>query len=278
VRVAWASASTYRDTDSRGGANGARLRLAPQKDWEVNQPAEVTRVLGELEKVRQGYNATGSGGRKISLADLIVLAGAAAVEAAAHEAGQDITVPFVPGRTDATQEMTDVASFAPLEPTADGFRNYVGQGAQRTAPELLVERADLLSLTAPEMTVLIGGLRALNATYGESKLGVLTNRPGTLSNDFFVNLLDASVQWKKAPGDEDAYEGRSAGTNDVVWTATSVDLVFGANSQLRAIAEVYAADDAKAKFVRDFVAAWNKVMTLDRFDNEAQRAVALAAR
>jgi catalase-peroxidase len=265
VRAAWASASTYRDTDKRGGANGARLRLSPQKDWAVNQPAELTQVLSDLERIQQGFNAA-SGGKKISLADLIVLGGCAAVEAAANAAGQAITVPFVPGRTDASQEMTDANAFAALEPTADGFRNYSGSANERPAPELLVERADMLNLTAPEMTVLIGGLRALEANYGDSRLGVLTKTPGVLSNDFFVNLLDEGVEWQKAPGDEDAYEGRNRATKEVVWTATSVDLVFGANSQLRAIAEVYAADDAKAKFVRDFVAAWNKVMNLDRFD------------
>jgi catalase-peroxidase len=276
VRVAWASASTYRDTDKRGGANGARLRLAPQKDWEVNQPAEVAKVVGELEKIRQGFG--GAGGKKISLADLIVLGGCAAVEAAAHAAGQDIAVPFVPGRSDASQEMTDAQSFAALQPTADGFRNYFGQGNERTAPELLVERADNLNLTAPEMTVLVGGLRVLNANYGNSQLGVLTKRPGTLSNDFFVNLLDDNVEWQKAPGDEDAYEGRNRATKEVVWSATSVDLVIGANSQLRAIAEVYAAEDAKTKFVRDFIGVWNKVMSLDRFDIKAPRPAPLAAR
>jgi catalase-peroxidase len=252
------------------------LRLAPQKDWEVNQPAELTRVLGELEKIQQGFNA--AGGKKVSLADLIVLGGCAAVEAAASAAGQTVSVPFVPGRTDATAEMTDANSFAALQPTADGFRNYSGHGNERPAPVLLVERADMLNLTAPEMTVLIGGLRALNANYGDSGLGVLTKHPGALSNEFFVNLLDEGVEWQKAPGDEDAYEGRSHATKEVVWTATSVDLVFGANSQLRAIAEVYAAEDAKEKFVRDFVAAWTKVMSLDRFDLEAKRPKALAAR
>ena len=278
VRAAWASASTYRDTDKRGGANGARLRLAPQKDWEVNQPAELTKVLAELEKIQQGFNGAGNGGKKISLADLIVLGGSAAVEAAASSAGQTVKVPFVPGRTDATEEQTDASSFAAFQPTADGFRNYIGRGNQKPAPELLIERADLLNLTAAELTVLIGGLRALNANYGDSKLGVLTKRPGTLSNEFFVNLLDEGVEWQKAPGDEDAYDGRSRATKDVVWTATSVDLVFGANSQLRAIAEVYAADDTKEKFVRDFVAAWTKVMSLDRFDREAKRPAVVAAR
>jgi catalase-peroxidase len=282
VRVAWASASTYRDTDRRGGANGARLRLSPQKDWEVNQPAELGRVLGELEKIQQGFNGTAAGGKKISLADLIVLAGCAAVEEAAKAAGVTTTVPFAPGRTDATQEMTDANSFGALQPAADGFRNYVGRDNQKTAPELLVERADMLNLTAPEMTVLVGGMRALNANYGESRVGVLTSHPGTLSNEFFGNLLDMNVEWQKAPGDEDVYEGRTRASNEVVWTASSVDLVFGANSQLRAIAEVYAGDDAKEKFVRDFVAVWNKVMTLDRFDlktaRPAARPAAVAAR
>jgi catalase-peroxidase len=278
VRAAWASASTYRDTDKRGGANGARLRLAPQKDWEVNQPAELTKVLTELEKIQQGFNSSAGGGKKISLADLVVLGGAAAVEAAASSAGQSVTVPFAPGRTDATQEMTDTSSFAALEPSADGFRNYVRRGDEKPAPERLVERADNLNLTAPEMTVLIGGLRALNANYGDSKLGVLTKRPGTLSNDFFVNLLDENVEWQKAPGDEDAYEGKNRATKEVVWTASSVDLVFGANSQLRAISEVYASEDAKEKFVRDFIAVWNKVMNLDRFDVEAPKPAAVAAR
>jgi catalase-peroxidase len=272
VRTAWASASTYRDTDKRGGANGARVRLAPQKDWEVNQPAELAKVVAELEKIQQEFNTKGSGGKKISLADLIVLGGAAAIESAASAAGQTVTVPFAPGRADATQENTDPSSFAALQPTADGFRNYAGHDQEKPAPELLVERADMLSLTAPELTVLIGGLRALNANYGDSKLGVLTKHPGTLSNEFFVNLLDEGVDWKKAPGDEDAYEGHSRTSNEVVWTASSVDLVFGANSQLRAIAEVYAAEDAKEKFVHDFVAAWNKVMNLDRFDLRAKAA------
>jgi catalase-peroxidase len=278
VRAAWASASTYRDTDKRGGANGARLRLSPQKDWEVNQPAELAKVLAELEKIQQGFNGTGAGGKKISLADLLVLGGNAAVEAAASAAGQTVSVPFVPGRTDATQEQTDANSFAALQPTADGFRNYIGRGNEKPAPELLVERADNLNLTAAELTVLIGGLRALNANHGDSKLGVLTQHPGTLSNEFFVNLLDESIEWQKAPGDEDAYEGRARTTQDVVWTATSVDLVFGANSQLRAIAEVYAANDAKEKFVRDFVSAWTKVMSLGRFDVEAKKPAAVAAR
>jgi catalase-peroxidase len=266
VGVAWASASTYRDTDMRGGANGARLRLTPQKDWAVNQPAEMSKVLGTLEGIQAKFNSGAAGGKKISLADLIVLAGSAAVEEAAKRAGHEVKVPFTPGRTDATQEMTDVESFAVLEPSADGFRNYLGTGNERTAPELLVDRADLLTLTAPEMTVLVGGMRALDANYGHSKNGVLTTQPGTLSNDFFVNLLDMDVTWQKAPGDEQVYEGRSRETGEVKWTATAVDVVFGSNSQLRAIAEVYAADDAKKKFVGDFAAVWHKVMGLDRFD------------
>jgi catalase-peroxidase len=266
VRTAWASASTYRDTDLRGGANGARLRLAPQKDWEVNRPAELAEVLVALEKLQQEFNAKQSGGKKISLADLLVLAGNAAVEEAAKRAGYPVQIPFAPGRTDASQEMTDVQSVAHLEPAADGFRNYLGKDMSKPAPELLVERADLLNLTAPEMTVLVGGLRALNANYDGSKHGVFTERPGTLSNDFFVNLLGAPVEWKKAAGEAQLYEAREQGTDKVKWTATSVDLVFGSNSQLRALAEVYAADDAKEKFVKDFAAAWNKVMNLDRFD------------
>jgi len=274
VRAAWASASTYRDTDRRGGANGARLRLAPQKDWEVNQPAELQKVLGALEKLQQEFNGSASGGKKVSLADLIVLAGCAAVEDAAKKAGQALTVPFTPGRTDASQEMTDPQSFAFLEPPADGFRNYPGKEQARPAPELLVDRADLLNLTAPEMTVLVAGMRTLDANYDHSKLGVFTQSPGTLSNDFFVNLLDANLKWEKTAGDKDLYEGRNRQTNEVVWTATSVDLVFGSNSQLRAIAEVYAADDAKAKFVADFVAVWNKVMNLDRYDLKARQKVA----
>ena len=265
VRVAWASASTYRDTDKRGGANGGRIRLAPQKDWEVNQPAELAKVLRALEAIQKKFNAS-AGKRKVSLADVIVLGGCAAVEGAAKQAGYAVTVPFVPGRTDASQEMTDVSSFAVLEPKADGFRNYIGKGNKRTAAELLVDKADFLNLTAAEMTVLVGGMRALNANHGDSRHGVLTERPGTLTNDFFVNLLDMAVEWKKAAAEGDIYEARDRKTGQVKWSGTSVDLVFGANSQLRAIAEVYAGDDAKKKFVNDFVAVWNKVMSLDRFD------------
>ncbi len=263
VRVAWAAASSYRDTDMRGGANGARLRLAPQSQWAVNQPAELAQVLPVLERIQSEFNAAKSG-KKVSLADLIVLGGAAAIEQAAKKAGHAVTVPFTPGRTDATAEMTDVQSFSVLEPTADGFRNYVGAAGERTPPEQLIDRADMLTLTAPEMTVLIGGMRALGANYGDSKLGVFTTRPGTLSNDFFANLLDPNVQWDKVEGG--VYQGKDVESGQVKWTGTSVDLVFGSNSQLRALAEVYAADDARAKFVNDFVAAWHKVMTLDRFD------------
>jgi len=265
VATAWASAVTYRGTDMRGGANGARIRLAPQKDWEVNQPAELARVLQTLEKIQADFNGAQSGGKRISLADLIVLGGCAAVKDAAKRAGHDVRVPFSPGRTDATQAMTDVASFAVLEPTADGFRNYLGKRSDRPAPELLVERASLLTLTVPEMTVLIGGMRVLNANFGQSKLGVFTKRPGTLSNDFFVNLLDMGTEWKKSSDRENVYDGRNRKTGEVLWTGTSVDLVFGSNSQLRAIAEVYACNDSQKKFVDDFVAAWNKVMSLDRF-------------
>ncbi|MBO0727810.1 MAG: catalase/peroxidase HPI [Acidimicrobiaceae bacterium] len=260
VSTAWASAATFRGTDKRGGANGARIRLAPQKDWESNDPAELGKVLQKLEEVRK------DSGKQISLADLIVLAGCAAVEQAAKDAGHNVTVPFTPGRTDASQEQTDVESFAVLEPTADGFRNYLQAGVKVPPEHLLVDRADLMTLTAPEMTVLIGGMRALNANSGQSKHGVLTGRPGMLTNDFFVNLLDMSTEWKASASGENVYEGRDRASGQVKWTATAVDLVFGSNSELRAISEVYAADDAKEKFVRDFVAAWDKVMSLDRFD------------
>jgi catalase-peroxidase len=267
VSTAWASASTFRGSDKRGGANGARIRLAPQKDWEVNQPAELAKVLQALEKIQKDFNSTQSGGKKkVALADLIVLGGAAAVEAAAKKAGHDVRVPFAPGRTDAAQEMTDVESFAVLEPTADGFRNYQRRGDARSAAELLMDRAHLLKLTAPEMSVLIGGLRVLNANVGQSPLGVLTSRPGSLTNDFFVNLLDMSTQWRKSPQGEHFFEGRDRRTGEVKWTGTDVDLVFGSHSQLRAIAEVYACADSHQAFVRDFVAAWAKVMNLDRFD------------
>jgi catalase-peroxidase len=266
VTTAWASASTFRGSDKRGGANGARIRLAPQKDWEVNQPAELAKVLRTLEKLQKEFNSSQANGKKVSLADVIVLGGCAAVEAAAKKAGHDVQVPFAPGRTDASQEMTDVESFAVLEPTADGFRNYQRKGDDRPAPELLVDRARLLTLTAPEVTALVGGLRVLNANFGQSKLGVFTERPGSLTNDFFVNLLDMSTEWRKSPQCEHFYEGRDRRTGEVKWTGTAVDLVFGSNSQLRAIAEVYACDDSQQAFVRDFVAAWGKVMSLDRFD------------
>ena len=266
VSVAWASASTFRGSDKRGGANGARIRLAPQKDWEVNNPAELAKVLAALEKVQASFNASAQGGKKISLADLIVLAGNAAVEDAAAKAGTPVKVPFNPGRTDATQEMTDVASVGVLEPKHDGFRNFLGRKLDRPAPENLVDRAQLLTLSAPEMTVLVGGMRALDTTVGFPGLGVMTKRPGQLTNDFFVNLLDQSVVWEKAKVCEHFFEGRDSKTGQVKWTATSVDLVFGSNSQLRALAEVYASADAKEKFVQDFVAAWTKVMELDRFD------------
>jgi catalase-peroxidase len=266
VTTAWASASTFRGSDKRGGANGARIRLAPQKDWEVNQPAELAKVLKALEKVQKDFNGAQSGGKKVSLADVIVLGGCAAVEAAANKAGHQVQVPFTPGRTDATQEMTDVESFTVLEPTADGFRNYQRKGDKRSQAELLVDRAHQLKLTAPQMTVLLGGLRVLNANFGQAKLGVFTERPGALTNDFFVNLLDMGTEWRKSAQGENVYEGRDCRTGKVKWTGSAVDLVFGSNSQLRAIAEAYACDDAQQKFVRDFVAAWNKVMNLDRFD------------
>jgi catalase-peroxidase len=268
VSTAWASAASFRGTDKRGGANGARIRLAPQKDWEVNNPAELSKVLQTLEKIQQDFNRSQSGGKKVSLADLIVLGGCAAVEQAAKNAGYNITVPFAPGRTDASQQQTDVESFAVLEPAADGFRNYVQAGEKLSPETLLVERAFMLNLTAPEMTVLVGGMRALNANSGQSKHGVLTKRPGTLTNDFFVNLLDMSTEWKPSASAANVYEGRDRATGAVKWTGTDVDLVFGYNSQLRAVAEVYAQEDSKEKFVRDFVAAWDKVMNNDRFDLE----------
>jgi catalase-peroxidase len=265
VSAAWASASTFRGSDKRGGANGARIRLAPQKDWEVNQPAQLKTVLQKLEAIQKEFNAAQSGGKKVSLADLIVLGGSAAVEKAAKDAGQNVKVPFTPGRMDASQEQTDVESFAPLEPTADGFRNYLG-GEQFMLPEeALVDRAQLLRLTAPEMTVLVGGLRVLGANVGQSKHGVFSKQPETLTNDFFVNLLDMSTQWQPA-GSDGLYEGRDRKTNAVKWTGTRVDLIFGSHAQLRAIAEVYGCADSKEKFVKDFVAAWDKVMNLDRFN------------
>jgi catalase-peroxidase len=266
VSTAWASAATFRDTDKRGGANGARIRLAPQKDWEVNQPAELGKVLQTLEEIQKEFNNSQSNGKMVSLADVIVLGGCAAVEQAAKNAGHDVQVPFSPGRTDAAQEQTDVDSFAVLEPTADGFRNYLANGHKRPAEELLVDRAHKLALTAPEMTVLVGGMRVLNANVGQSELGVFTERPETLSHDFFVNLLDMNTEWQASSTSEHVFEGHDRGTGESKWTATAVDLVFGSNSQLRAVAEVYASDDSQETFVRDFVAAWDKVMNLDRFD------------
>ena len=270
VTTAWASAASFRGSDKRGGANGARIRLAPQKDWEVNQPAALPKALKKLEAIQKEFNSSQSSGKKkVSLADLIVLGGCAAVEEAAKKAGHNVKVPFSPGRTDASQKQTDVDSFAVLEPTADGFRNYLRNGRnghQMPAEELLVDRAQLLTLTAPEMTVLVGGMRALNANVGQSKHGVFTNRPETLTNDFFVNLLDMNTKWQASSTSEGVYEGRDRATDKIKWTGTRVDLVFGSNSQLRAIAEVYACDDSKKAFVKDFVAAWNKVMNLDRYD------------
>jgi len=264
VATAWASASTFRGSDKRGGANGARIRLAPQKDWEVNQPEQLAKVLGTLEGIQKAFNDKHSGGKKVSLADLIVLGGCAAVEQAAKSAGHSVEVPFTPGRTDASAQQTDAASFAVLEPRADGFRNYIGTADPRIAEHLLVDRAQLLTLTAPEMTVLVGGLRVLGANAGHSRHGVLTDRPGTLTNDFFTNLLGMATEWRASS--DGLYEGRDRKTGKVTWTGTRVDLVFGSNSELRALAEVYASDDAKEKFVHDFVAAWTKVMDLDRFD------------
>ncbi|MGW2628798.1 catalase/peroxidase HPI [Streptomyces chattanoogensis] len=266
VTTAWASAASFRGTDKRGGANGARIRLAPQKDWEVNDLPEVAEVLGTLEQIRQDFNDAATGGKKVSLADLIVLGGCAAVEKAAKNAGHDVTVPFAPGRTDASQEQTDAVSFAVLEPRADGFRNYLRAGEKLSPETLLLDRASLLTLTAPEMTVLIGGMRALNTGYAGSQHGVFTNRPETLTNDFFVNLLDMGTEWKASASAENVFEGRDSATGEAKWTATAVDLIFGSHSQLRAVSEVYASADAGEKFVRDFVAAWDKVMNLDRFD------------
>ncbi len=266
VATAWASASTFRGSDKRGGANGARIRLAPQKDWEVNQPAELAKALAKLEAIQKEFNASQSGGKKVSVADLIVLGGGAAIEKAAKAAGHDVKVPFTPGRMDASQEQTDVSSFAPLEPVADGFRNYLRGKPLMSPEEALVDKAQLLRLTAPEMTVLVGGLRVLGANAGHSTHGVLTERPETLTNDFFVNLLGVSTQWQPSAGSEGVYEGRDRKTNEVKWTGTRVDLIFGSHSQLRAFAEVYACADSKEKFVKDFVAAWSKVMNLDRFD------------
>jgi catalase-peroxidase len=270
VTTAWASAAIFRGSDKRGGANGARIRLAPQKDWEVNQPAELAKVLQKLEAIQKEFNGSQSGGKRVSLADLIVLGGCAAVEDAAKKAGHDVKVPFSPGRMDASQEQTDVESFALLEPMADGFRNYARKGLEGSAANLLLDKAQLLTLTAPEMTVLIGGMRALNANFGQSEHGVFTKRPETLTNDFFVNLLDMKTKWQKSAASEGVpegiLEGRDRATGNLKWTGTVVDLVFGSNSQLRALAEVYACGDGQQAFVRDFVAAWSKVMNLDRFD------------
>jgi catalase-peroxidase len=265
VSTAWASASTFRDSDKRGGANGARIRLAPQKDWEVTQPAQLAKVLQSLEGTQKEFNSAQSGGKKVSLADLIVLGGCAGVEQAAKKAGHDVTVPFAPGRTDASPEQTDVVAFGVLEPAADGFRNYLKAKYAVPAEELLIDRAQLLTLTAPEMTALVGGMRVLNANFEQTQHGVFTKRPETLTNDFFVNLLDMNTEWK-ATSDEDVFEGRDRRSGELKWTGTRVDLIFGSNSQLRALAEVYACEDSQEKFVKDFVAAWNKVMNADRFD------------
>jgi catalase-peroxidase len=266
VSTAWASASTFRGSDKRGGANGARIRLAPQKDWEVNQPAQLAKVLKTLEGIQSAFNKAQSGRKRISLADLIVLAGCVGVEKAAKNAGHKMTVPFIPGRMDASQEQTDIASFAVLEPVADGFRNYQKTRSAISSEALLVDKAQLLTLTAPEMTVLIGGMRVLNADFGKSQHGVFTKQPEALTNDFFVNLLDMGTEWKAVSKDADVFEGRDRKTGALNWTATRVDLIFGSNSQLRALAEVYGCEDSQEKFLQDFAAAWNKVMNLDRFD------------
>jgi catalase-peroxidase len=266
VSTAWASAATFRNSDKRGGANGARIRLAPQKDWEVNQPAQLATVLAKLEAIQSAFNAAATGGKKVSLADLIVLGGSAAVEKAAKDAGTPVEVAFTPGRTDATQAQTDVESFAVLEPKADGFRNYQKSAASGPAEAALIDRAQLMTLTAPEMTALVGGLRVLGANAGGSKHGAFTSRPGVLTNDFFANVLDISVTWKATSEAQDMFEGRDRGTGAVKWTATRADLVFGSNSQLRALSEVYAQNDAKQKFANDFAKAWTKVMNLDRYD------------
>jgi len=266
VSTAWAAASTFRGSDKRGGANGARIRLAPQKDWAVNQPAQLARVLMSLEEIQRAFNSSQSGGKKVSMADLIVLGGSAGIEQAARNAGCNVTVPFTPGRMDALEEQTDVQSFAVLEPVADGFRNYLKGKFSVSAEELLVDRAQLLTLTAPEMTVLLGGMRVLNTNFGQTGHGVFTARPEALTNDFFVNLLDMATEWKAVSESKDLFEGRDRKTGEPKWTATRVDLIFGSNSQLRALAEVYASSDSQEKFVQDFVAAWTKVMNLDRFD------------
>jgi catalase-peroxidase len=266
IATAWASAATFRGSDKRGGANGARIRLAPQKDWAVNQPTQLQAVLQTLEVIQKAFNSSQTGGKSVSLADLIVLGGCAAVEQAARKAGFDVTVPFTPGRTDASQEQTDVEAFAVLEPAADGFRNYLKARYSVPAEELLIDRAQLLTLTAPEMTVLIGGMRVLNANFGQSSPGVFTKRPETLTNDFFMNLLDMGTTWQAIPGNDNLFEGSARATGERKWTASRVDLIFGSNSQLRALAEVYGCADAQEKFLYDFIAAWTKVMNLDRFD------------
>ncbi len=277
VRTAWASASTFRGTDMRGGANGARIRLAPQKDWDVNDPEELENVLAQLEQIRIDFNRAQQGGKQVSLADVIVLGGAAAIEQAAEAAGHDVQVPFVPGRADASQDQTDIESFNVLQPKADAFRNYFGESARRSPAELMVDKANLLTLTVPEMTVLIGGMRALDANAGGSEHGVFTSRPGTLSNDYFVNLLSMSTTWSKSSANEGVYEGRDRATGELRWTATPVDLVFGSHAELRAVAEVYAVNDGEEKFVNDFVDAWAKVMTLDRFDTPTSKGAHMAA-
>jgi catalase-peroxidase len=271
VSTAWGAAASFRGTDKRGGANGARIRLAPQKDWESNEPARLAKVLTTLERIQKDFNGSQSGGKKVSLADLIVLGGCAAVEEAARKAGYKVTVPFAPGRTDASQEQTDENIFDVLEPIGDGFRNYFRADDPLSPETRLLDRANLLKLTAPQMTVLVGGMRVLDANHGQSKHGVFTNRPGTLTNDFFVNLLDIGTAWRPSASDQNVYEGSDRTMGKTKWTATAADLVFGAHSQLRALAEVYASDDGKEKFVRDFVAAWNKVMNLDRYDLLARR-------
>jgi catalase-peroxidase len=278
VSTAWASASTYRGSDKRGGANGARIRLAPQKDWKVNQPEQLQKVLKALEKIQSDFNGSQSGGKKISLADLIVLAGGAGVEQAARNAGISVTVPFSPGRMDASQEQTDVESFKALEPEADGFRSYFARNAEAPAEVELLDKAQLLTLTAPEMLVLVAGMRVLNTNFGQTKFGVFTKKPEALTNDFFINLLDMNTVWKATSDSKDKFEGRDRKTGEVRWTATRADLIFGSNAQLRALAEVYGSSDAHWKFVQDFVGAWNKVMNLDRFDLIATRnGVAAAA-
>ena len=277
VRTAWASASTFRGTDMRGGANGARIRLAPQKDWDVNDPEKLENVLTQLEQIQNDFNRAQQGGKQVSLADVIVLGGAAAIEQAAEATGHDAQVPFVPGRADASQDQTDIESFNVLQPKADAFRNYFGESARRSPAELMVDKANLLTLTVPEMTVLIGGMRALDANAGGSEHGVFTNRPGTLSNDYFMNLLSMSTTWSKSSANEGIYEGRDRATGELLWTATPVDLVFGSHAELRAVAEVYAANDGEEKFVNEFVEAWTKVMTLDRFDTPASKGAQMAA-